>query len=475
MAVLLNLTTTCAALTGGASGSDGTGEDWRLAIGGRWATGDEVTLILTDAHTGLQTQIGAGNITGIAPNFAFTFNNKVYMLAGSTAYFSELAQPILWNDPNGAGNGFITMSNYYATTDPLAGIAPFQGQLLFASRRSVLIWATDPDPANYALTQVLANIGTFAGETLQPVGDEDVYMLADNGVRSARVRVATDNAIIADVGTPIDAILQPILDTLTDAQKATSCGTVDPASNRYWVYVPGTGGTQGLIYTFSYFPSSGIAAWSTYTPSYETVIPANSGSYNWTDLVIGSTYVWTPGPNTTGFTCGTTTFGTSSTPAGGLFTATSTNAAMTSSGANDGTLTLVTQFVPQVFRIYKGQIWCRDTNGNIYQYGGANNNTYSACGASGITPYLNCDAPATRKFFRAIEAAFQGSWTVNLSSDYDAQTYTPVYNNTDSSFQRGRVPVNRYGTHYSFDFEEYGTGYARFSSAVMHFEPGDEK
>ena len=39
-------------------------------------------------------------------------------------------------------------------------------------------------------------------------------------------------------------------------------------SGRYWCFVPASGSGEGTIYVLSYFPSSEIAAWSTYRPTY---------------------------------------------------------------------------------------------------------------------------------------------------------------------------------------------------------------
>jgi hypothetical protein len=117
----------------------------------------------------------------------------------------------------------------------------------------------------------------------------------------------------------------------------------------------------------------------------------------------------------------------------------------------------------------------RDTNGNIYQYGGPDNNTYSACIVTAKTPYSPVDAPATRKHFYGIDAAFEGEWAVSVSTDFIADTYKLIYANSAPSFQRGSESMNRYGTHYSLLLQETGAGYGLFSMATMHFNMGDEK
>ena len=483
MAVPIN--NTVQTLSGGVNAFGGQGEQYGVAISGIWAIGDKATIILTDTLTGLQTQIGAGNVTGIDGTFSFTFNQKVYLLAGPTAYFSAIAQPTILDDPSTAGNGFITMSDFYSSPESLIACAPYQGKLLFASRRYVQIWATDPDPANYAITQTLPNIGTFAGLSVQPVGDMDVYMAYDSGVRSVRVRDASNNAIIADIGTPIDAILQPLFNSLTDAQKATCCGIVDPSANRYLLYVPNPDGSVGTIFTFSYFTSSSIAAWGTYKPSYQLAVTAPASTYpsvpvlTYTGLVVGQRYAWKPGANELLITNGKVTVINQPATPEGSFVATATTATVQGiPGAGGlaftGALSQTVLFVPEKFLVYQGQVWARSGD-YLIQLGGSDNQTYDNCGVSWTIPYLSAETPGTRKYFSAVDAAFQGSWSINFSSDYIAATFSPVYNNTLSSFQLGRIPVARHATHFSLQAVESGSGYARFANALVHYTMEEEK
>jgi hypothetical protein len=488
----VNLTNPVTPLSGGAAQYGGQGVEYGVVLSGTLAQGDKLTLTLTDGLTGLQTQIGAGYVTGLgAPftdqsaKFCSTFNNKVYVLAGATAYFSVVGDPTTWDDPNAAGDSFITMSNFWAAPEPLVATAPYQGRLLFASRRNVQIWATDPDPANYAITQVLPYIGTFAPMSVQAVGDMDVYMLYDSGVRSVRVRDASNNAIIADVGTPIDNILEPLIAALSDDQKAACCGIVDPSANRYWIYIPNPDGSPGTIFTFSYWPSSQIAAWGSYTPSYQIAVAAPTSVYQaiptltYTGLTVGKRYAWKPGANELSITCGKTVLTNQPATPEGSFVATATTATVqgtpTAGGqAFTGALSQTVLFVPEKFVIYNGQVWARSGN-MLIQYGGSDNLTYDNCGLQWTIPYLSAQTPGTRKLFSAIDAGLEGVWAINFSSDYDSATFKTVYNNTLSSFQQGRVPLARHATHFALQGVESGSSYARFSNALIHYTQEEEK
>lgn len=463
--------------TGGANALAGSGEDYQFTLTLNQTNG-KVTLILTDGLTGTQLQVGYGDATGVIPTFAKVFNDKLYFLAGANVYFSELAHPDLFNDPNGAGNGNIVLGNQVSSPENQIAIEYYQGYLAFIARRTVQIWNLDPDPSLNAKQQTLTNIGTIAKLSVQAIGDYDVFMLYDSGVRSLRPRVATNNATVEDLGTPVDALIQATLATLTDAEKAAACGTVEPTSNRYWLYIPEAGGAVGDIYVFSSFPRSQIEAWTTYSPTYQVPIDAPAANYTasqvtYTGLTIGATYAWKPGANEVQLVNGTQTF-----TGQNVFVATAATAVVTGTGATvafTGALSETTTFIPEKFAIYAGQIYCR-AGDNLFQYGGADNNTYDACHASARIPYLDCEMPSTSKSFTGMDVAFEGTWQVGFSGDYNTQAFKNVYNNTLSSFQSGNVPLGgRFATHFSLQFDEVSDGYARLSSAVVHFSAAEQK
>src|SRR5262249_13348032 len=139
-------------------------------------------------HNGLQVDIGKGDISGTTPSFCLTYGNKVYVLEGSNVHFSDLGVPTSFNDINGVGNGFVNMLNYYYTQESLQAVAPYQGRLVFVSRQTTQIWQVSADPNQWQQVQVMPNIGTMAPESVKPVGELDVMMLSDSGIRSIRVR-----------------------------------------------------------------------------------------------------------------------------------------------------------------------------------------------------------------------------------------------------------------------------------------------
>lgn len=264
------INTTAIALGNGSTAIGGTGQDTTFTFSGAYTTGDKYTVVLTDSATGVQYQVGAGFVTGTVPVFTTTFQNKLYTLAGATAYFSALGSATVWNNPSATGNGFVSMSNYYYTPEPLVSMAVYQGRLAFFSRSTTQIWTVNANPALWAQNQVLQNIGTFAPLSVQSYGDLDVYFLSDTGVRSLRVRDSSNNAFVDDIGSPVDQLIQAQLSTLTATELASCSAVIEPTSNRYMVFVPNHAAnpTVGQYYVLSYFRASKVAAWSTYQPTW---------------------------------------------------------------------------------------------------------------------------------------------------------------------------------------------------------------
>jgi len=237
-----SLITTATSLAGGTAGSNGQGGEFTFTVGGTWTNNDSITLTFTDLVTGLQTQIGAGNVSAIIPNYCFTFSKKVYVLSGPTTYFSEVNIPTSFNNPNGSGNGFVQMSNFYSNPENLIAIAPYQGRLVFFSRTTTQIWIVDANPLNWSLQQTLQNIGTFAPLSVQPLGDLDVMFLSDTGFRSLRARDNTLNAFVNDLGSPIDQLVQ------TSLEGAGVVNLIPPGSvYKGVVYKPGTNNVNTSI------------------------------------------------------------------------------------------------------------------------------------------------------------------------------------------------------------------------------------
>jgi hypothetical protein len=204
---------------------------------------------------------GASRVTDAAPTSALTFKTKAHVGSGSSMFFSAVNNPKKWGQ-DGVGAGFINMSNSSGGNEAVNALATYQGNLAAFSRRTVQIWSIDTDPANNRQGQVLSNTGAFGPRSVVSVGDIDVFYLSDSGIRSLRARDSSNAAVVNDVGTPVDGLILNDISYMTFDQKAACPAVIEPVDGRYWIAI------GDKIYVYSFFPSSQVAAWSTYEPGH---------------------------------------------------------------------------------------------------------------------------------------------------------------------------------------------------------------
>jgi len=372
-----------------------------MAIDGtNWSTSDSWSMDVTTASETFR--IGKGNIAGRTSFSGFSHKNRVYLTLSNEFGFSSITDPMKFEDQD-TGAGVVTFSSTFGSLDTVEGIGEYQGGIAVAGKLTTQLWNTDPDPADFYLRQTLP-IGTVSGQTIQALGKLDTLMLSGSGVRSLRVRDSSGNAIVEDVGTPIDSFVQAAMAGLTETQKRAACATVDPASGRYWVYIPGN-----YIYVFSFHPLSGISAWTRYAPTF----------------IQSATNTW---------------------------------------------------FAPQKFTVYAGQIFARSTNA-VYAYGGTGGTNYDACTMLAETPFLNGNTPGTYKSYGGMDLISEGIWTAKLGANLasDQSYVTVIAGATNSTVTTGRPGLAARATHFKVRLEESGTGYARLSSVLLYYQPGDSR
>jgi len=250
--------------TGGADAVPAVRKRVRYSIGNgaTFYPNKNVTLIATKAlDPSAPIYWGASRVTNTTPSCALTFKTKAHVGSGSSMFFSAVNNPNKWGQ-DGVGAGFINMSNSSGGNEVVTALSLYQGNLAAFSRRTVQIWTIDTDPANNRQGQVLSNTGAFGPRSVVSVGDIDVFYLSDSGVRSLRARDSSNAAVVNDVGTPIDNLILSDISDMTFDQKASCPAVIEPIDGRYWVAI------GDKIYVYSYFPSSQVAAWSTYEPGH---------------------------------------------------------------------------------------------------------------------------------------------------------------------------------------------------------------
>ncbi|MCW4115670.1 hypothetical protein NPA31_011915 [Aurantimonas sp. MSK8Z-1] len=223
-----------------------------------WTAGDGLTLSPAQS-----TQMAGGTDDNLEPGtFVRTLGAKMYAISGSVLRFSGVRAPMKWQT-DVVGAGFIDMASETSGAEKLTALAKYQDSIAVFGEDNIQIWYVDPDPTLNKQVQVLDNTGTSAPRSVTQFGDNDIFYLAESGLRSLRARYSSDAASVTDIGVPIDPLTSAAQLGLTQQERSEICGLIEPGDGRFWLSI------KGQIYVFSYFGGAKVSAWSTYSPGFD--------------------------------------------------------------------------------------------------------------------------------------------------------------------------------------------------------------
>jgi hypothetical protein len=212
---------------------------------------------------------GATNLCAFACR---TYKQKMYGVSGRQLNFSAVGDPTTWQDPppDGDGNvahngsGFINVGANDSDSENLQSMEVYYDKMALFSTLSCQLWFLDPDPSLNQYYQTLRDAGTLAANAVRQYVANDVYFLGTHGIRSLRARDLTITAAVADIGSPIDPIIQDLI-----AQQYNLYWTqtlLSPRTGRIWMVMP------DRVYVLSNFASPNISAWSVYLPEFTVAV-----------------------------------------------------------------------------------------------------------------------------------------------------------------------------------------------------------
>jgi hypothetical protein len=158
--------------------------------------------------------------------------------------------------------GFLPAGLQQDTSSTVKACGTFQDSLVVMFDNSAQIWTVAVDPASNALSKRIFGVGTTEPLSLASFFN-DLVFLSTFGFRSMTVQAQTNRIDDADVGVPIDPLVQ--------ADIATVAATSDPEAvfgvwiselGQYWAVMDVGAYSKVWAYTFS--RSSKIACWSEY-------------------------------------------------------------------------------------------------------------------------------------------------------------------------------------------------------------------
>ncbi|GAB1407670.1 hypothetical protein MASR1M8_15890 [Thermomonas brevis] len=196
--------------------------------------------------------------------------SKVFAADKDIVRFSATANPLDWSSRDDAG--YLPTGLQQANVDDLAVLQPYRGNLCAWNASSFQMWQVDPDPTSMALLDQMDGVGSTHTLAATAVGNE-LYYLAEPGVRSVGIANAAENLQAGDVGMPIDPLVKEVVSAAATAgHKMLS--TYWPGMGQYWLcasddgLTPGGSGVgEGGPLRMTCAPPTGIVG-ATYTYTY---------------------------------------------------------------------------------------------------------------------------------------------------------------------------------------------------------------
>lgn len=178
--------------------------------------------------------------------------NKIWAIKGDVVRFCAAGDPRDWTTASDAG--FIPVGRYQSGSSDSLALGTLKKQLAIFFEDGTQLWDVDEDPTLNKLKENVAGVGTKYPRSPASFAS-DVFFLSGVGFRSiTAITVATDNFQDVDVGSPIDTLVTPTLETPAGEPNAVYV----PGFGQYWCFV----GNTAWVYTFS--RTAKIACWSQY-------------------------------------------------------------------------------------------------------------------------------------------------------------------------------------------------------------------
>lgn len=176
--------------------------------------------------------------------------SKIFAVKDDVVRFSKTNAPRDWTTASDAGFLGVGVQQVGATNPTALG--EYGGNLVVFFKDSAQIWRVDPNPANMAFVQRVDVGCPYPYGAANMAGD--VFFSGFDGVRSITTQAVTGNLIDVDVGSPIDAIVRPLMTPAASVRAFYYRG-----GGQFWAMV----GSEAFVYSFS--RTAKISAWSRYS------------------------------------------------------------------------------------------------------------------------------------------------------------------------------------------------------------------
>lgn len=186
--------------------------------------------------------------------------SRVFAISGEVVRYCAAGAARDWTTASNAG--FLPVSLQQDTKSGCTAVGTFQDSLVVFFPENAQIWNVAVDPSANAISKRNAGAGCTAPLSLSPFAN-DLMFLSPYGFRSMTVQAVTSRIDDADVGVPIDTLVQPDLDAMAAIAGGNQVfGEWIHQFGQYWAVFDM--GTYSKIWAYTYSKSSKLACWSEY-------------------------------------------------------------------------------------------------------------------------------------------------------------------------------------------------------------------
>lgn len=185
--------------------------------------------------------------------------SKVFAADEDIVRFCATTNCLDWTSERDAG--YLPTGLQQANANNMAVLNQYRKDLVALNASSFQDWQVDPDPESMAIVDQMDGIGSVWQQAAVPVSNE-LYYLAQLGVRSISVAAGSNSLAAGDVGMPIDPLVQPAI-AASKAAGSRVVGTYYPSAGQYWLAFadyPAAGQSTVFVHT----RAGRVSAWSRY-------------------------------------------------------------------------------------------------------------------------------------------------------------------------------------------------------------------
>jgi hypothetical protein len=145
-----------------------------------------------------------------------------------------------------------------------------------------------------------------------------------------------------------------------------------------------------------------------------------------------------------------------------------------------GNITAWSTFFPgfstRHFATVGNMVFCDDTAGNIYLYGGTTRDEHDSCRVRVRTPHMSADSPTALKRIKSVDVMCQGQWTISIGMlANNVEAFELVATIQDNTYGLMSIPYAGYGTHFGVHMEHQAPGPALMAALHFNIQEGTVK